>query len=175
MQRYVAAVKPGDARYIAWVPDLDLVLSGDRYWLYYDVRDAIEDRQARGEPMPTPSDVITLWERPDVRKWLAGDHGYLQPVSFDLEEYTGSDRDDTEARAFRVTPDEIHEIELIMEQQYDIAERYGFERDPDGMWLVHDAHRILAELPLEQAPHVPSPTFVEKMQLYVRMRLLSPI
>ena len=42
------AVKPGDARYIASVPDLDLVFRGDRYWLYYDVRDAIEDRWARG-------------------------------------------------------------------------------------------------------------------------------
>ena len=62
-----------------------------------------------------------------------------------------------------------------MEQQYDIAERYGFERDPDGMWLVHDAHRILAELPLEQRRLSTPPTFVEKMQLYVRMRLLSPI
>ena len=84
MQIYFAAIKRGDAGYIAWFPGLDLAVTGERY-SSTTTPGGPRERQARGAPMPPPSDMLTLWERDDVRKLLAGDHGYLVSVSIDLE------------------------------------------------------------------------------------------
>ena len=159
VQIYFATLKQQGAQFTAWIPDLDITVRGQKYEIFTKTLNALRAYALSGA-IPPPSDFVTLEGRPDVRGQLVdGGNLITVPLGDEISQQNVTKKDWTRdilnagSRAYRLTPAERNDIELVLKEKDAVVERLGLKRD--RLFDEAELQRLLAECPITQTTPYP--------------------